>query len=319
MKRIISIGLSALCATTFAHAGLFDGLRMLTGGSVQFVMPADSLQLAGFRTVATSAKSPAAQGLQGNVEQLLTDAKVGGTPLFKQVLRADQTLDLKEPFATLELTVEQGAVNEQAFTETRTQCLNNKLVCKNDQARHYQVSCQSRIATARGSLVAVDGLKHSQLTTRSGSVQTTSQVCADGGGSLEDAATLSGRAMAQLAQKLVGDFLPKYEKRPIDLVESDDAADPAVNANLKQAYRLASGGDLPTALRVYQSITNGGYSSGVVLFDTAFCFHAMGKFAAAKEAYAQAAAASKPSSDFSKLKLEVDDWIARGVTSVIPE
>jgi len=311
--------LSMLFATTLAHAGFFDGLRMLAGGSVQFVLPADSPQLTTYRTIATAAKSPGAQALQGSAEQILTDAKVGGAPLFKQVLRLDPGMSVGEPFAILELTSDQPAIDERSFTEMRTQCLNKKAVCKDEQARHYQVNCRSRVASVRGALVISDGLKHSQLTSRNASLQTTSQVCEGDSGSLEDAASLSGRATAQLAQKLVGEFLPKTQKRPLDLVESDPAADASTNANLKQAYRLASSGELPASLRLYPSVVNGGYSSGVVLFDTAFCLQAMGKFAAAKDAYAQAATATKPPSDIGKFKPEVDDWVARGVSSVVPE
>ncbi len=302
-----------------AEAGFFDGLKMLVGGSTTFVEPANSQELVRSSEIVTVAGPNASStALLSLVEQQLQTVRINDANFFTQIRRSTSSQNLGSPNAVaLEVSVNQGDVAEQQGQEMRTQCLNGKVVCKDSEARHYSVQCMSRTARVSASL----GIKNNGqaiLASRTASTDQVSKVCSDTGGALEDGTSLLSKAYGKIAQQLLADFVPVVKKRPIELLEEDSGADDSVNNKLKQAYRIAKDGSISGATRIYEDLASKADVSGVVLFNAAYCQHAIGNFAKAHELYAKAASAPRAPNDLiTKYQTEASDWIARGVTSAV--
>lgn len=134
---------------------------------------------------------------------------------------------------------------------------------------------------------------------------------------MPDRAGLKLQARQDLEGKLVSALMPQVERKPIDLVKTVDGADAPTQARLADAWKLATSGQVPQALQVYQDLLGRGEGGAQVAFNAGYCEQALGNFAAADADYRKALAlGGADSTSVRKYQTETAQWLTMGVRSV---
>jgi len=316
-RVMLAVALSSVIS--ISHAGFFDNLRMaLGGGSIIFIEPPTSQDMVNYRYLVLQPTPPkTSDPLLPILETSLTGLRINQAVYFKQITATlPPTEALKEQkWAVIDVSTGQWATNETAGNETRTQCPKGKFACKDSEAAHYSVSCRTRTATVSAKLVIRDAVTKATLVSDVASGNAESKVCQDSSGSLDAPEAVLGRAASAVVSKLVAKFTPATKKQPLELVE-DDSSLPEASEQLKQAYRLAAGGNIQTALKIYNKLIAENKSNGAVLFNAAYCEHAQGHYKTALELYKKAKdAPNAPKEIIEKLQLSASDLVAAGIDS----
>lgn len=322
MKRALSLLLAAHIAIPVAHAGIFDFVKGLIKGNTIFLAPPENLDLAKYHVLVINAGagSESAQ-LADMAEDQLSALKGAGLPYYSRVFRNTAVKTDAFDIAVVSITAGPSQVSDSSGSEVRVQCTNGKNVCDSNQSRQYKVGCSIRTAVTPLSITIRDNLTNAplgSLSSQQGSVSTKSQVCSDESGSLKGGPELVGENYVSAISKLVERIGPKQEKRPLDLISSDDSISGADAVKLKVAYDSAGRSDMVTACRLYDELNVSKPNNGVILFNKGYCRHSSGAFAQAKALYEQSAAADAPPKDLlATYQAEVNNWLAKGVQAVI--
>lgn len=317
-RLLFAASLLGLAATS--HAGVLDNIRLdsirqVIGGSIQFIEPPAVQETANYRSLVlqhTAEKN--SEALQTTLQNALKSLRVNQAPYFREVGTTPPAADaLKErKWATLEVSATQWAIDDSTVSETRNACTSKvKMLCKDEDIK--TVSCKQRTVTVSGKVSLRDTATNAVLTTDSASESLQSKACADSGGEPDSADSMVTKAADAVAAKLIAKFTPRMTKRALDLIE-DDSSLAGASEKLKQAYRLASGGNVQVALKLYHQLIADGMVNGVVLFNAAYCEQALGHFKAATELYKKAKAAPKaPLDKMEKLNATASDYVALGI------
>lgn len=306
---------------------LTDNMRMLVGKSVQFVEPAKSNELNQVSAIAivaakTSATGTNAAPLVSVVQSRLLDLRIGGASYFKQVqlgpAPTDAPTDLK--WAELELDLLRFDVRDESTVEKRFRCPGDGTFrkCKSEEAQHYTVNCRSRIATAGATLTAKEPARGSLLASRNLVKQADSTICSDQeGGNLASADSLRQAALTRLSEALLEGLTPTLVKRPLDLIDEDDALQGQDAALVELSYQMAAEGQVETARDNYLLLLQRFPNQSSLLFNVGYCEQALGNFAKARQYYEKAAQGANPPRDMlEKYRQETDTWLARGYQQV---
>ena len=310
--RNIALGCLVLTVAGLSGcANITDRLRVAFGGGVEFVQPPSDPTLRGLHTVTVTADgSPAstevAGAISGDLQRIAIDQKPDFTLVRNQ--------------AALELDVAQANVSVQTTpsVEIRVICPNHKLVCHDDQAEHYSVNCLTRQATASASLGAERLPAHGALFQHAATASASAEVCSDTGGQLPQPGALLGQAIEQLDYKLIGAYLPRLVKQPIDVGTALDGASDATNAQLARAAALLKNGDVPGALAIYHTLLpRDAQSKGQISFDIGYCDQAEGAYAKAMQAYTRAQSLGAANlTPVARYMAEDAKWVALGYPSI---
>jgi hypothetical protein len=308
-------------AATSSHAGFFDNLRMAMGSeSILFVGPSAAPNMAPYRNLLLQSASPNMPNpLLPVIESKLTGLRVNQNVYFAEVARTlpPPAVMRKKKWALVDVSTNQWVVSNTDGYENRTQCPKGKFACKDATAAHYAVFCRTRKASVSARLLVRDALSRATLVSDGASSQVESKVCNDVGGNLDEPEMLLGRAADAVAGQLVAKFAPSVTKQPLELLDSD-AAQPELGEQLKQAYRLAAGGNIPAALNIYNKVIAEHAPNGTVLFNAAYCQHAQGHYKLALDLYQQAKAAPNAPNDLiAKYQVSVSDYVAAGINSAV--
>ncbi len=310
--RKIALGCLALTVVALSGcANITDRLRVAFGGGVEFVQPPSDPTLHGLRAVkmtsdGSSASTEVASAISGDLQRIVIDQK----PYFT----------LTPDHATLELDVAQANVSVQTTptTELRVVCPNHKVVCHDNEAAHYRVNCLSRQATASATLSA-ERLPLNKLLFRHAATATTqAEVCTDTGGQLPQPDAMLGQAIEQLNDKLLGAYLPRLVKKPIDVNTSIDGASDATNNQLTQAATYLKNGNVSAARAIYQALLPlDAQSKGQISFDIGYCDEAQGAYSKAMQAYTRAQAlGAADHTPLASYMAETEKWIALGYQAI---
>ncbi len=309
-----TIALACLGLTVVGLSGcanISDRLRVAFGGGTVFVQPpADPTLRALHQVAVTSDGSPAstevATVVNGDLQRIAIDQK----PYF--------TVNSKQPALTLNVTQANVSVQTNPSSEIRVVCPNHKLVCHDDQAEHYRVNCLTRQATASASIGATRPSDHAVLFQHAATASTSSEVCSDTGGQLPQAGAMLGQAIEQLEYKLIGAYLPRLVKKPIDVDTSIDGASDATNDQLAQAAALLRAGNVSGARAIYQALLPlDAQSNGAISFDVGYCDEALGAYAQAMHDFAHAQSlGAADHTPVAKYMSEDAKWVALGYRTI---
>lgn len=319
LLRGATLAATSVMVANTAYAGLFDSVRMaLSGKSVAFIDPPAVQEMVNYRYIGlVSAPGKSTDPMIPVLEARMTELAVNQNPYFRQVRvgapSAAETKDQK--WAVIEVSTGVWASNETSGNETRTQCPKGKFFCKDNEAAHTNVSCRTRTANVGVKITIRDAITQNILVSDSASNTAESKVCQDVGGTLDTPETLLGKAAGAVASQLMVKYTPAVKKQPMELIEEDSSL-PEASEQMKQAYRLASNGNLQTALKVYNKLIADGKSNGAVLFNAAFCEHAQGHYKTAVELYKKAKGSPKAPTDLiEKFMAPASDYVATGIDS----
>ncbi len=312
--KIRKIALGCLALTVVALSGcanITDRLRVAFGGGVEFVQPPSDPTLHGLRAVRVTADgNPAstevASAISGDLQRIAIDQK----PYFT----------LTPDHATLELDVAQANLSVQTTptSELRVVCRNHKIVCHDDQAEHYRVNCLSRQATASAALSGERRPLNKLLFRHATTATTQAEVCADTGGQLPQPGAMLGQAIEQLDFKMLGAYLPRLVKKPIDVNTSLDGASDATNDQLAQAATYLKDGNVSAARAIYQALLPlDAQSKGQISFDIGYCDEAQGAYAEAMQAYTRAQAlGAADHTPLARYMAETEQWVTLGYKTI---
>lgn len=322
MKKTLSLLLAAHLAIPVAHAGIFDFVKGLIKGNTIFLAPPENIDLAKYHALVINAGAgPESAQLADMAEEQLAGLKGAGLPYYSRVFRNTAVKTDAFDIAVISITAGPSQVSDSAGSEVRVQCTNGKNVCDSNQSRQYTVGCSIRTAVTPLSISIRDNVTNAPLvplSSQQGSVSTKSQLCSDQSGALKDGAELVGENYVSAIGKLVERIGPKQDKRPLDLISSDDSISGADAVKLKVAYESAGRSDMVTACRLYNELNVSKPNNGVILFNKGYCRHSIGAFAQAQALYEQSAAAdASPKDLLATYQAEVNDWLAKGVQAVI--
>jgi len=318
MKRSLPLLLTALFAAPPAHAGFFDFVKGLVKGTTTFILPPENSDLAKYHVLVVNAGSgPESAQLVDMAEEKLVALKGGGLPYYSRVFRNTSVKTDAFDVAVISISAGPSRVADSVGTEDRVQCLNGKHVCKDDQARHYRVNCTTRMAITPMSFSSRDNVTNALLSNAQENISTNSKVCSDESGSLRNGADLVSDNYRSVVEKLIARVGPKQEKRPLDLISSDDSITGLDADKLKTAYDAAGHNDIATACKMYEEMNAAKPNNGVVLFNMGYCRQSSGSFAQAKALYDQAGVGlASPKDLLATYQTEVNSWLAKGVQSV---
>jgi hypothetical protein len=320
LKKLSSaIICGSICFSISANAGFFDKLRMALGAtSIVFIEPPPIHETIKYRHLILQNNS-SSNPLFSRLENNLTSFRINQSAYFDQVSTTPPaTKEMKDiQWAIVDISTDLYEVHDERSSEIRAQCQNGKLVCHDNEASHFYVGCNTRTATVSGKITFRDAITQKTITADVGSDKEISKVCQDTGGNLVDSETLLGKAADVVSNKLTAKFTPKTDKQISKLIEEDSSL-PIANDKLKQAYRLASSGDVNTALKIYNQLITDGTSDGIILFNAAYCEHAQGNFKKALELYQAASnAPNAPKDVIAELQTKVSDFVAAGIDTAV--
>lgn len=319
MKRTLPLLLTALFAAPGAHAGFFDFVKGLVKGNTMFISPPENQDMAKYHVlVVNTGSGPESAQLADIAEEQLAALKAGGVPYYSRVFRDTSVNTSAFDVAVISMSAGPSQVADSSGTEDRVQCANGKHFCKDDQARHYMVNCAIRTAVTPISISIRDNIASSMLANERRNVSTQSKVCSDRSGSLKIGSDLVSENYHSAIATLVARIGPKLEKRPLDLISSDDSITGADADKLKAANDAAAHNDMATACKMYDEMNVAKPNSGPILFNMGYCRQSAGAFAQAKALYDQASVASASPKDLlATYQAEVNGWLAKSVQSVI--
>lgn len=288
---------------------------MAFGKSTTFVEPPSNLALMKYDGIVLSAEGPGqASMLLEHIAAKLTSVKIADNMVFNIYHSGEQVPNV--PNIRIMVSANGWDVTESTGYENRTQCPKGKIVCGSDKAYHYTVSCRTRTATAAGRLTA-SNKEGGAIFSKRENLTRSSKVCSGEGGGLEEPDALLSRAANDLAESLIGEFTPHNVKKPLDLVEETKDLDDATNEKMKQAYRLAAGNDIQSALAIYKSIFDRGVINSALYFNAGLCEQALGNFQNADSLYAMAVSSGNtPEDEIKKYRTQISDWLAKGVLAI---
>lgn len=253
--------------------------------------------------------------LLATLEQTLHDTKVNGLPYYDQIQRGSKKAS---GWLQLDASVSQWQVTTGWVVESRSKCLNNKMVCTGSQGVSYNVNCNVRTATVTARLRVTDAAADTLLGSKNITESRVSKSCVGEGGGLSTPQALLQDTVDGLVPRLLADFVPKLVKRPLDLKQEDPALAPEHKEQFAFAYQQAEAGDMAAASEIYQRLLTQGYGKNAnVLFNAGFAEHALGRFAAADKLYQQAAAQPQPPVELQKYAAEARNWVLRGISNAV--
>lgn len=317
MKQAVWMVLAGVALTGCAGSGnsFMDSLRIMSGKSVVFVEPITAKQVAPYRQVLLTGSGNGGSELLATLEQQMHDTKVNGMPYYNQILRSGKK---GSGWMQLDASVIQWQVNPGVVTESRSKCLNNKMVCTGSQGVSYNVTCNVLTATVTARLRVSDAATDSLLGSKNLTESRSSKTCTGEGGTLSTPQALLQETIDGLVPRLLADFVPKQVKRPLDLKQDDPVLAPESRAQFTHAYQQAAAGDIVTAGEIYQRLLKAGNDKNAnVLFNAAFVEHAQGHFAAADKLYQQAAQLPQPPDELQKYATEAHNWVMTGVANAL--
>lgn len=317
MKQAVWMILAGVTLTGCASNGnsFMDQLRILSGKSATFVEPVAVKQVVPYRKVQLSGSGEGGNELLATLEQTLHDTRVNGLPYYDQIQRGSKKAS---GWLQLDASVSQWQVTTGWVVESRSKCLNNKMVCTGSQGVSYNVNCNVRTATVTARLRVTDAAADTLLGSKNITESRVSKSCVGEGGGLSTPQALLQDTVDGLVPRLLADFVPKLVKRPLDLKQEDPALAPEHKEQFAFAYQQAAAGDMAAASEIYQRLLTQGYGKNAnVLFNAGFAEHALGRFAAADKLYQQAAAQPQPPVELQKYAAEARNWVLRGISNAV--
>ncbi len=317
--KIHSVFLVAgIMVTSGVNAGFFDFLKGLVKGNTTFVIPSENADATKYHVFAiNSGGGEESAGVAEAIEKRFASIKINDKPYFAQIYRDVGVKAGSFDFATIAVDAGRSSFSEDSGLENRVKCPKGKIVCSDDKAYHYTVRCVTRKAFTPVSINVRDGATGASIYSDRKDVTSESKLCSDTGGSLQSGNALVVSNYETVANNLASRFAPRFERRSLDLVSSDDSITGENADKLKAAYELASKNDLAGASKIYDEMNAAIPNKGVLLFNMGYCRQAIGEYAKANELYEMASRAeAPPKEEIAKYHDETKVWINKGITTL---
>ena len=252
------------------------------------------------------------------LEGRLTDTKLGSKPYYAKIYRNANLKTSAFPFAVIQVDVGQSNGSQQSSSEVRTQCPKGKFACNDRDAAHYSVNCVTRSLLTPISVTVRDGASGNLLWSDRQLAKKEAKVCSDTGGTLKELSELQAENIASAGDNMLSKFVPRSDKRALELLGEHDSVKDMAADQLKTAYELASKQDMNNACKVYDDMRKTMPDNGAILFNLAYCKQSAGNFAEAKGLYEKAFLdSSAPKELITKYLDETNTWLAKGFQSLI--